>query len=404
MAICDKTVGHKDECTVLMTLFLGTQQGDGWLPGCKDGWGKENDYCDWNGITCDDKKHVTKIYLGSCGLTGYFPTPSIFTLPFLEKIQMPRSQGIYQPDKRALKGPLPKDLHFATSLKSLELYGNNFNGVLSGLSALTSLEILDIHFNYFSGPLPDMSNSASTLHYVSVANNHLTGTIPTSWNKLTLLDTLGLAFNEFKGSLGCVRHMPNLNVVYARNNQFTTFGTDLSPVHLPGSSTCAKSNKCYVRGTYVGQLTVVSLEECCTRCQQTLKKLQCGGYSIISKNESSHECTFFADAQKYSSNSSNMSCSILPAPTPKPTPNPTPKPTTPALFGNGVLVLDLDRNRFTCAELNKIPKTLPALKTAGGCTSDWPRQNKNTCCIAQPGTCDHKQLSKYPNCVNKTTL
>jgi hypothetical protein len=51
MVICDKTVGHKDECTVLMTLFLGTQQGDGWLPGCKGGWGKKTGYCDWNGIT-----------------------------------------------------------------------------------------------------------------------------------------------------------------------------------------------------------------------------------------------------------------------------------------------------------------------------------------------------------------
>jgi hypothetical protein len=89
-----------------------------------------------------------------------------------------------------------------------------------------------------------------------------------------------------------------------------------------------------------------------------------------------------------------VSCVLLhlactdPKSTPKPTPNPTPKPTTPALFGKGVLVLDLDRSRYTCAELNKILKTLPALRAAGGCTSDWPRQNKNTGFIAQPGTCD----------------
>jgi hypothetical protein len=64
-----------------------------------------------------------------------------------------------------------------------------------------------------------MSNSASTLYYVSVENNHLTGTTPTSWNKLTLLGTLGLAFNEFKGSPGCVHHMPKLNAVYGCEEQ-----------------------------------------------------------------------------------------------------------------------------------------------------------------------------------------
>eukprot|EP00935_MAST-01C_sp_MAST-1C-sp1_P001831 g1831.t1 len=307
MAICDKIAGHQDECKILMNLFLGTQQGDGWLPGCKDGWGKEQDYCDWNGITCDSNgdKHVTKIYLGSCGLVGFFPEPSIFTLPFLEKVQMPNSQYPYYKG-RALKGPLPKDLKFSKTLKELELYGNTFNGGLSGLATLKGLELLDIHFNHFTGTLPDMTNSANTLHYVSVANNQLTGTIPESWNKLNKLDTLGIAFNNFKGSLGVVRHMPLLNVLYARNNKFTTFG--------------AQSNA-----------------------------------------------------------------------------------TKGPLLNKMVLVLDLDRNNFPCAELNKIPTNLPALQNPGGCTSDWPTQDKDTCCIAQPGTCDHAQLAKsFPNCVNKT--
>ncbi len=97
MDVCDKintgnvTIRQR-ECRILMTLFLGTQLGDGWLPGCKDGWGK-GDFCDdWNGIICDENKHVRTIYLGSCGLAGFFPTPSIFTLPYLEKVQMPNSQ------------------------------------------------------------------------------------------------------------------------------------------------------------------------------------------------------------------------------------------------------------------------------------------------------------------------
>jgi hypothetical protein len=304
MDICNETPGHKDECIILMTLFLGTQQGDGWLPGCKDGWGASSDYCDWNGISCDTDRHVTKIYLGSCGLVGFFPMPSIFTLPFLEKIQMPNSQYPYIKG-RALKGPLPADLKFAKTLKQLELYGNTFDGGLSGLSELTSLEILDIHFNHFSGPLPDLTKCKSTLHYVSVANNQLSGTIPESWNQLTKLDTIGLAFNKHHGSFGVVRHMPFLKVVYARNNKFNTFGTKVNG--------------------------------------------------------------------------------------------------TGPLLGNEVVVLDLDRNEFNCKELGKIPTTLPALKSAGGCTSDWPSQNPNTCCIAQPGKCDHAKLSKYPNCVNKTT-
>ncbi len=190
-------------------------------------------------------------------------------------------------------------------MKQLELYGNTFDGGLSGLSQLKNLELLDIHFNHFSGPLPDMTNSADTLHYVSVANNQLTGSIPASWNRLTKLDTLGLAFNNFEGSLGVVRHMPLLVVVYTRDNQFSTF-------------------------------------------------------------------------EEKGVNS------------------------TSPLFGKSVMVLDLDRNNFPCSELSKIPTTLPALANAGGCTSDWPTQAKGTCCIAQPGKCEQKQLTKYPNCFNQT--
>lgn len=82
--------GKPRERAILLTLFNVTQQGDGWLPGCKVGWHPPTaNHCDgWNGIDCDDEGYVRKISLGGCGLANTFPVPSIFTFERLEWVQV----------------------------------------------------------------------------------------------------------------------------------------------------------------------------------------------------------------------------------------------------------------------------------------------------------------------------
>jgi Leucine-rich repeat (LRR) protein len=134
---------------------------------------------------------------------------------------MPASQYPYHPDPRSLQGQLPADLAVSTSLQRLELYGNTFSGPISALSNLTTLITLDLHYNNFDGLLPDLSKSAASLQYISLANNALTGSIPATYAQLVNLDTLGLAHNKLSGTLNVVNSLKKLAVIYMRNNSFT---------------------------------------------------------------------------------------------------------------------------------------------------------------------------------------
>ena len=83
-------------------------------------------------------------------------------------------------------------------------------------SALTRFLLLALGTNS-----PDLAKSAGTLEYISLANNHLTGSIPASYAKYSNLDTLGLAYNNLTGTLDVVNGLKGLKVIYMRQNRFT---------------------------------------------------------------------------------------------------------------------------------------------------------------------------------------
>jgi Leucine-rich repeat (LRR) protein len=116
-----------------------------------------------------------------------------------------------------LYGSLPTS-GISKSLSILELYSNKLSGSLSALTSATSLTIADLHFNLFEDSLPELPE---TLQYISVANNHLTGSIPHQWSSLKNLGTIGLAYNSFTGGLAALAAMPALKVIFLRNNSFT---------------------------------------------------------------------------------------------------------------------------------------------------------------------------------------
>ena len=90
------------------------------------------------------------------------------------------------------------------SLRMLDLYENNFTGVLADVLdsvGCASLTYLDVSFNSFSGVIPSSLGSCSHLSYINFQSNFLTGTIPEELGQLPNLTNLGLGKNLLTGTL-----------------------------------------------------------------------------------------------------------------------------------------------------------------------------------------------------------
>jgi hypothetical protein len=223
-----------EERDLACDLFLSTSNGDGWAATCKAGWewctkkqGTAIPCCEWHGVKCNSAGHMIILELGGCNLRGSIRLnaagKSIFSAPALTEFHVEAAGGGAQCKTReqGIGGGLPADLANAENLEVLGLYCNAFTGTLAALTSLRKLKQVDAHYNFFTGLLPSFANSASTLVYISFANNNLTGTIPSDYAKLQALTTLGLAYNSLHGRLDVVANLPNLVVIFLRSNAFT---------------------------------------------------------------------------------------------------------------------------------------------------------------------------------------
>jgi Leucine-rich repeat (LRR) protein len=144
-------------------------------------------------------------------------------LPALEEFHVENGgDGATCPENKGIAGALPSDLANASALRVIGTYCNSFTGTLDVLVS-PKLEIADLHHNNFTGTLPDLLHCASTMTYISVANNKLTGAVPASWKALSKLETMGLAYNNFSGSIDWLTAdiYPALKVCFIRANSFS---------------------------------------------------------------------------------------------------------------------------------------------------------------------------------------
>uniref|UniRef100_A0A0E0IUI1 Receptor kinase-like protein Xa21 n=1 Tax=Oryza nivara TaxID=4536 RepID=A0A0E0IUI1_ORYNI len=100
-------------------------------------------------------------------------------------------------------GVLPNSLSsLSTSLKYLSLSYNNISGSIpKDIGNLFNLQVLDLSWNSFTGTLPSSLGRLKNLHYFNVYNNDLGGPIPSTIGNLTGLITLYLMSNTFSGRL-----------------------------------------------------------------------------------------------------------------------------------------------------------------------------------------------------------
>ncbi|CAL5020729.1 unnamed protein product [Urochloa decumbens] len=128
-------------------------------------------------------------------------------------------------------GVLPGSFaNLSTSLFYLILENNAISGIIpEGIGNLISLQALDLSDNHFTGTLPSSLSMLQSLNGFSVANNTLTGSIPLSIGNLTKLNYLVLLSNEFSGTIpSTLGNLTNLlELLLAYNNFIGSIPTEI---------------------------------------------------------------------------------------------------------------------------------------------------------------------------------
>uniref|UniRef100_A0A2N9EP42 Leucine-rich repeat-containing N-terminal plant-type domain-containing protein n=1 Tax=Fagus sylvatica TaxID=28930 RepID=A0A2N9EP42_FAGSY len=151
-------------------------------------------------------------------LNGTLPS-WVYTIPSLRYLNLDYNQltgyiGEFQHNalvvlglsNNKLHGPLPMSISKLVRLRGLYISFNN----LSGHFPWKNLQFLDLRSNLLQGPLPlpplnmippCLGNLSDSLIDLDLQNNHLNGTIPTTFSKGNYLRSLKLNGNQLEGSL-----------------------------------------------------------------------------------------------------------------------------------------------------------------------------------------------------------
>eukprot|EP00526_Cylindrotheca_closterium_P004700 CAMPEP_0113649502 /NCGR_PEP_ID=MMETSP0017_2-20120614/26301_1 /TAXON_ID=2856 /ORGANISM="Cylindrotheca closterium" /LENGTH=769 /DNA_ID=CAMNT_0000561875 /DNA_START=81 /DNA_END=2386 /DNA_ORIENTATION=- /assembly_acc=CAM_ASM_000147 len=196
----------------LSGLLYIQQQGEGWIK--KTNWLTEETMCKWEGIYCDDEESVIGIDVQDNKLKSQL-TNGVGMYDFLEFISVRRNE---------LNGTIPQELFASSTLKSIDLYDNNFVGeipsfdndipletlhvgknslsgrIYESIANAKSIKRLDLSYNTLNGEIPKVLFDLA-LEELDLNANLLTGTIHTELGTVTSLTELNIGGNEFTGSL-----------------------------------------------------------------------------------------------------------------------------------------------------------------------------------------------------------
>ena len=140
----------------------------------KTGWedgasGNDCDYCNWEGVTCDQSENIVQLSLNGNNLSGSMNN-SLDQLSDLFYLNISNNN---------ITGVLPDIWHSFGDMTYLNIKNNNFSGELPySLNTLTNIGYINASDNGFSGPLPEHFGSLTNLQYLNLSNNDLAGCFP----------------------------------------------------------------------------------------------------------------------------------------------------------------------------------------------------------------------------------
>ncbi|TPX66896.1 hypothetical protein CcCBS67573_g07684 [Chytriomyces confervae] len=147
--------------------------------------------CDIAGITCTNNR-IVRVELGSTNLRG--------TLPDFSKLtEMVR----FRVESNLLYGTIPSSIGSLTKMTLIDIGLNGLTGEIpASISNMIALEELYIGYNKLVGGIPSsIASLAPSLRIINMADNTLTGPLPTEWGTLSLLTQLHLQDNQFTGTI-----------------------------------------------------------------------------------------------------------------------------------------------------------------------------------------------------------
>ncbi|XP_078439485.1 leucine-rich repeat protein kinase family protein [Wolffia australiana] len=172
--------------------------------------------CSWTGVTCKNQS-VIAINLPKSELSGPLD-PSLSSLSSLRHVNL-RGNDLQGPlpaivfpaelqslvlSSNSLSGPLHISLLSLRRLKILDLAGNRFSGGLPAgfASAFPQLELLNLSFNGFSGELPgDLPELGRLRGVLDLSHNSFSGELPASLGDLPESVFIDLSFNNLSGAV-----------------------------------------------------------------------------------------------------------------------------------------------------------------------------------------------------------
>ncbi|KAL4282970.1 hypothetical protein GQ457_16G027830 [Hibiscus cannabinus] len=212
------------------------------------GWSSTstNNYCNWQGLSCDKSNRVTYISLASKGVSGTL-APEIANLSELRGVSLQRNslsgnipsfgtlsslQNLFL-DFNAFTSITPDAFVGLSSIQTLSLGDNPKLGpwTFPNVSGLTSLVKLEADNANIYGTLPDIFGSLSSLQSLRLSYNNLNGTLPSSLGG-SMVQNLWINNQNtgygFSGTLDVLSNMTQLAQAWVHVNSFTGPIPDLS--------------------------------------------------------------------------------------------------------------------------------------------------------------------------------
>lgn len=158
-------------------------------------WTSERSICLWTGVTCNDHKMMTDLYLSESLLRGTIPQElfSGAAFPFLTILDLSYNK---------LEGTLPHAVWADSAIEFLYLQHNSIQGNIDSIATLEQLTYVDLSNNEFTGHIPaELGAKLQRLDALHLAMNNLDGKLPAELAALPQLAHLDLDENMFTGKI-----------------------------------------------------------------------------------------------------------------------------------------------------------------------------------------------------------